>query len=90
MAFQRATGSMPVHVTVHRGLAKQLAHLHATAVHTLRDPSARADSLSLYIFTAERVSAHTLKSVIVSIELLDPSKIDKYFLKIRKKKVLHV
>jgi len=36
MAFQRETGGMPVHITVHRGQAKQLAHLHAAAVHTRR------------------------------------------------------
>lgn len=42
MAFQRATGGMPVHITVYCGLGKQLAHLHAAAVHTPRDPSARA------------------------------------------------
>jgi len=34
MAFQRTTGGMPVHITVHRGLPKQLVHLHAAAVHT--------------------------------------------------------
>jgi len=47
MAFQRTTGGMPVHITVHRGLPKQLVHLHAAAVHTTRDPSARAFVIAL-------------------------------------------
>lgn len=45
MAFQRATGGMPVHITVHRGPAKQLAHLHAAF--TLQDPSARSFIIAL-------------------------------------------
>lgn len=90
MAFQRATGGVPVHITVYRGLAKQLAHLHAAAVHTQRDPSARAFVIALHLRYQIIVSQIVEISYCYQIELLNHAKIDKflknrYFLKIRVK-----
>lgn len=65
MAFQRVTGGMPVHITVHRGLAKQLAHLHAAAIHTPRDASARTFVIAAR-FSAD--IARTIKSDSLQVE----------------------
>lgn len=64
MAFQRVTGGMPVHITVHRGLAKQLAHLHA-AVHTPRDASARTFVIAVQL---PADMARTIKSDSLQVE----------------------
>lgn len=63
MAFQRVTGGMPVHITVHRGLPKQLAHLHAAAVHTPRDASART-----FVIVVRLDMARTIKSDSLQVE----------------------
>lgn len=84
MAFQRATGGMPVHITVHRGLPKQLVHLHAAAVHTTRDPSARAFVIALLCRLF--ISRYGIRTRLLSqIELPDHARTDKYFLKVRAK-----
>lgn len=78
MAFQRASGGMPVHITVHCELAKQLAHLHAAAVHTLRDPSARAFVIVLHLRRRMIVSTYFEIGYCLQTKLLNQAKIDEF------------
>lgn len=85
MAFQRATGGMPVHITVHRELAKQLAHLHAAAVHTPRDPSACDFVIALNLLYRMIVGTYAKIDYCLQIKLPNHVKIDNYFLRVREK-----